>query len=130
MGYFLSLCEVLFFFFPFCFFYIFSNHVFPVTSCPEVLHRTVESLSCGSLLGSVATFRCSPHERQIGARNATCQADGTWSAPPPTCEGKRNFLILIKILPYFVCQVLFYMVKFQSFKHVKMYLFSSSKFPR
>ncbi|XP_071838885.1 uncharacterized protein [Apostichopus japonicus] len=57
-----------------------------VTSCPEVLHRTVESLSCGSLLGSVATFRCSPHERQIGARNATCQADGTWSAPPPTCE--------------------------------------------
>ena len=41
--------------------------------------------------GSTATHRCDPGYVLVGVSVRNCQADGTWSGVPPTCEpiGKK-----------------------------------------
>ena len=40
----------------------------------------------GNLVGNTATYSCNSGFELVGAQTVTCQADRTWSDPPPTCE--------------------------------------------
>lgn len=38
------------------------------------------------LMGSTVYFHCNSGYSLVGAETSTCQADGTWSRPTPTCQ--------------------------------------------
>ena len=40
----------------------------------------------GSSVGDTATYSCNSGFELVGIQTVTCQADGMWSDPPPTCE--------------------------------------------
>ena len=40
----------------------------------------------GNSVGNTATYSCNSGFELVGAQTVTCQADGTWSDSPPTCE--------------------------------------------
>ncbi|XP_053408096.1 sushi, von Willebrand factor type A, EGF and pentraxin domain-containing protein 1-like [Mercenaria mercenaria] len=40
----------------------------------------------GTVIGQTAFYSCNPGYSLIGASVVTCQLDGTWSNPPPTCR--------------------------------------------
>ena len=61
------------------------------------------------LVGAVVQYSCSVGFNLVGSGSATCQRDGTWSAPLPTCaksstpEGKGPTL-WIATVPVFIGQ--------------------------
>ena len=50
----------------------------------------------GNSIGDTASYLCNDGFELEGALNLTCQSDGTWSDPPPTCR-----MIGMKSPPYF-----------------------------
>ena len=40
----------------------------------------------GTLVGNTATYSCNSGFALVGAQTVTCQANGMWSDPLPTCE--------------------------------------------
>ena len=41
----------------------------------------------GTTFGQTATYSCDTGYNLVGDSNRTCQAVGSWSGSPPTCEG-------------------------------------------
>ena len=41
-------------------------------------------------VGTVATYGCDPGFTLNGGSTRTCQSDGTWSGPAPTCQGMHH----------------------------------------
>ena len=81
--------------------YIFMLYTFPYVLyslsnavCPNLTDtangRVVVFI--GNSVGDTATYSCNPGFELVGAQTVTCQADGTWSDPPPTCQmmGKKR----------------------------------------
>ncbi|XP_072543610.1 sushi, von Willebrand factor type A, EGF and pentraxin domain-containing protein 1 isoform X2 [Salminus brasiliensis] len=62
-----------------------------VVSCgsPPLVKNAV-SLKTGESYKSTVTYMCNPGLDLIGPQNLTCQADGTWSLPAPTCEAPED----------------------------------------
>ncbi|XP_078659988.1 P-selectin-like [Branchiostoma floridae x Branchiostoma belcheri] len=64
----------------------------PVPTCTPVQCQTLTAPTNGALsttatsYQTVVTFTCNSGYQLNGATDATCQADGTWSNPVPTCE--------------------------------------------
>jgi hypothetical protein len=52
---------------------------------PSVPAKGSISLSAGTVYQSVATYACLAGYNVSGAKQRTCQADGTWSGASPTC---------------------------------------------
>lgn len=50
------------------------------------------------LVGSTVRFRCNNGYSLAGADASTCQADGTWSWPTPTCQPGRSYAVLLGII--------------------------------
>lgn len=50
-------------------------------------------MEAGESYQSNVTYICNAGLNLIGPQNLTCRADGTWSLPAPTCEGKKAALI-------------------------------------
>ena len=44
-------------------------------------------------IGGLMTFSCPPGHMLQGAKQAVCQVNGRWSAPPPICKGTVHHLI-------------------------------------
>ncbi|XP_027812646.2 sushi domain-containing protein 2 [Ovis aries] len=71
----------------------------PVVSCgwlapPANGHKQGERY----LVGSTVRFRCNNGYSLAGAEASTCQADGTWSWPTPTCQPGRSYAVLLGII--------------------------------
>ena len=48
----------------------------------------------GLLLGNTVRFYCHSGHVMVGPKEATCQADGSWTNSLPTCQGTlRTFLL-------------------------------------
>ncbi|XP_078661525.1 P-selectin-like [Branchiostoma floridae x Branchiostoma belcheri] len=54
--------------------------------CPELTTLTNGAVSGSNTYGEELTFTCDTGYALVGALTLTCQADGTWSGSPPTCE--------------------------------------------
>lgn len=67
---------------------------FLATSCgpPPVVENAV-SLPSGESYQTNVTYICNAGMNLIGSQNLMCQADGTWSSPAPTCEGRKAAFI-------------------------------------
>lgn len=50
------------------------------------------------LAGSTIHFHCDRGYSLAGAEASTCQADGTWSWPTPTCQPGRSYTVLLSII--------------------------------
>ncbi|XP_077631532.1 sushi domain-containing protein 2 isoform X2 [Crocuta crocuta] len=50
------------------------------------------------LMGSTVYFHCNSGYSLVGAETSTCQADGTWSRPTPTCQPGRSYAVLLSII--------------------------------
>lgn len=59
----------------------------PCGPLPSV--KNAVSFASGGSYGSIVTFVCNSGLDLIGQQNLICQADGTWSSPAPSCEGKK-----------------------------------------
>uniref|UniRef100_A0A8C3WE67 Sushi domain containing 2 n=1 Tax=Catagonus wagneri TaxID=51154 RepID=A0A8C3WE67_9CETA len=71
----------------------------PVVSCgwlapPSYGHKEGTSY----LVGSTIRFHCNSGYSLAGAQASTCQADGTWSWPTPTCQPGRRYTVLLSIV--------------------------------
>lgn len=55
------------------------------------------SVPTGESYRSNVTYICNTGMNLIGPQNLTCQADGAWSSPTPTCEGKKSALITVAL---------------------------------
>lgn len=55
---------------------------------PEVPHAV--TMSSGQTYQSIVSYMCHPGLSLIGSQNLTCQADGKWSLPTPSCECKNT----------------------------------------
>ncbi|KAI5629830.1 sushi, von Willebrand factor type A, EGF and pentraxin domain-containing protein 1 isoform X1 [Silurus asotus] len=61
------------------------------TSCgPPPVVENAASLPTGESYQSNVTYICNTGMNLIGPQNVTCQADGTWSSPAPTCEAPKG----------------------------------------
>lgn len=63
-------------------------------------------------IGSVIQFSCHKQSKLIGQHILTCQDDGTWNQPPPTCISK--FILVIKEDWAVVCIQLLFTTQFQN----------------
>ncbi|XP_066289683.1 E-selectin-like [Branchiostoma lanceolatum] len=66
----------------------FSIHV-QVTRCSQLgtpANGKTTPNPCGVLRGSRCDFSCDSGYNRVGADASTCQDDGSWSSPAPTCE--------------------------------------------
>ena len=63
--------------------YCLSNAECPVLEDP--INGAI-ALSTGNSVGSFTTFLCNSGFDLVGTQTVTCQANGMWSDPPPTCE--------------------------------------------
>lgn len=43
-------------------------------------------IQTGNSVGDIAAYNCFPCFELVGATTLTCQNDGLWSDPPPTCQ--------------------------------------------
>ncbi|XP_054936498.1 sushi domain-containing protein 2 isoform X3 [Physeter macrocephalus] len=50
------------------------------------------------LVGSTIHFHCDSGYSLGGAEASTCQADGTWSRPTPTCQPGRSYAVLLGVI--------------------------------
>lgn len=50
------------------------------------------------LEGSTVHFHCDNGYSLVGAESSTCQNDGTWSRPSPSCEPGRSYTVLLSII--------------------------------
>ncbi|XP_037353011.1 sushi domain-containing protein 2 [Talpa occidentalis] len=50
------------------------------------------------LVGSTIHFNCDSGYSLVGVNASTCQSDGTWSRPTPTCEPGRSYTVLLSII--------------------------------
>ncbi|XP_023502485.2 sushi domain-containing protein 2 [Equus caballus] len=50
------------------------------------------------LVGSTIHFHCDTGYSLAGAEASTCQANGTWSTPTPTCQPRRSHTVLLSII--------------------------------
>ncbi|XP_057603221.1 sushi domain-containing protein 2 isoform X4 [Hippopotamus amphibius kiboko] len=71
----------------------------PVVSCgwlapPANGHKQGVSY----LVGATVRFGCESGYSLAGAEVSTCQADGTWSRPTPTCQPGRSYAVLLGII--------------------------------
>ena len=59
----------------------------PTALCPDLSDPAngMVSMTANSV-GDTATFTCDAGYELNGADVLTCQSDGTWDNPPPTCE--------------------------------------------
>uniref|UniRef100_K9J2W9 Putative mucin/alpha-tectorin n=1 Tax=Desmodus rotundus TaxID=9430 RepID=K9J2W9_DESRO len=71
----------------------------PVVSCGWLAPPS-NGLKEGSkyLMGSTVYFHCNNGYSLEGAEVSTCQADGTWSYPTPTCQPGRSHTVLLSII--------------------------------
>ena len=69
---------------------LFSHAYFTVANCPALSVTNGVVTHSTTTLGAVATYSCNTGFQLIGNRNRTCQADSTWTATNPTCEGTLN----------------------------------------
>ncbi|GFQ78387.1 uncharacterized protein TNCT_615871 [Trichonephila clavata] len=54
--------------------------------CPEIRQQgMVISYTAGQNIGSIAAFRCFAPRRRIGVFHTTCEQNGEWKDPIPTC---------------------------------------------
>jgi len=58
----------------------------PCAATPPFLNGRVDKSNNGAF-PSTATYTCLPGYVMTGAASATCKADGSWSSPPPACNG-------------------------------------------
>ncbi|XP_078581988.1 E-selectin-like [Branchiostoma floridae x Branchiostoma japonicum] len=73
----LTLCEV---------------QIFPAVQCPELTSPTNGDMSGSNVYGGgPITFSCDTGYNLVGSSTLTCQADGTWSGSPPTCEALKKW---------------------------------------
>ncbi|XP_019614393.1 PREDICTED: sushi, von Willebrand factor type A, EGF and pentraxin domain-containing protein 1-like [Branchiostoma belcheri] len=66
----------------------FILHLYNVTAqqCPELTTLINGAVSGSNTYGEELTFTCDTGYALVGASTLSCQADGTWSGSPPTCE--------------------------------------------
>ncbi|XP_067556168.1 sushi domain-containing protein 2 isoform X2 [Pseudorca crassidens] len=50
------------------------------------------------LVGSTVHFHCDSGYSLAGAEASTCQTDGTWSQPTPTCQRGRSYAVLLGVI--------------------------------
>ena len=50
----------------------------------------------GRATGDTATYTCNTGFQLMGAGTVTCQSDGKWSDPPPTCRRIGTGDIILK----------------------------------
>ena len=59
----------------------------PNAVCPDLTDPANGMVvMAGNSVGNTATYSCDPGFELVGVQTVTCQADRTWSDPPPTCE--------------------------------------------
>ncbi|XP_058137074.1 sushi domain-containing protein 2 [Dasypus novemcinctus] len=76
-----------------------AHSLTPVVSCGWVAappHGHKEGTEY--LAGSTVLFSCDSGYSLDGAAASTCQADGTWSSPTPTCQPGRSQTVLLSIV--------------------------------
>ena len=86
--------------------YLYSYVHFTVASCPALSITNGVVTHPTTTLGAVATYSCDTGFQLTGNSNRTCQADSTWTATDPTCEGAllqmnihRHIAVLCKVHP-------------------------------
>jgi hypothetical protein len=61
---------------------------------PEPPAELGEVATDGKMFGSKATYICPDGFKVIGMEERVCQADGTWSGTPPSCQKNSEPLTL------------------------------------
>ena len=59
-----------------------------VVLCPELTGPTNGEMAGFDRVGDAKVFQCHTGHELQGAANTTCQEDGTWSDPVPSCTRK------------------------------------------
>ena len=54
-------------------------------------------LSGGTVYQSIAYYSCNIRHKLSGAATRICQADGTWSGNPPTCDGMHMVIVTLSL---------------------------------
>ena len=67
--------------------YLYTYVHFTVANCPALSITNGVVTHPTMTLGAVATYSCDTGFQLTGNSNRTCQADSTWTATDPTCEG-------------------------------------------
>ena len=69
-----------------------------IAECPDLTDPVngMVLVNTGNSVGDTTTYICNSGFELVGALILTCQADGTWSNPPPTCQmmGMKSICIV------------------------------------
>ena len=79
-------------------------------------------LSGGTVYQSIAYYSCNVRHKLSGTATRICQADGTWSGNPPTCDGMH-----IVTLSLHFCHNLFCSIQIYAVENMSRYLMEAMK---